>query len=38
MSLRALVKGWLGETQGTLAHLLFLDVQINADRMLIRPR
>ena len=25
MSLRAMFKGWLGEAQGALAHLLFLD-------------
>jgi hypothetical protein len=28
MSLRALVKGWVGETMGTLAHRLLLDTRV----------
>ena len=28
MSLKALLKGWLGEVQGTLAHQLLLDTQV----------
>ena len=28
MSLRALVKGWVGETMGTLAHRLLLDTHV----------
>ena len=31
MSLRSILKGWLGEVQGTLAKKLFLDPQVYAD-------